>query len=78
MTWSAKLTACVIYDLLDFTIGRVLFPIPFLGEAVGCTLCISMFGKNGWLYALEAIDVSEQIDGFIPLATIIALKLRPD
>ena len=28
-------------------------------------------------YALEMIDPTEQIDGFLPIATIIALTNRP-
>ncbi|MEO1762725.1 MAG: hypothetical protein AAFR83_12305 [Cyanobacteria bacterium J06629_18] len=77
MAWYVKLIICLIYDFLDFTIGRTLFPIPFIGEFVGCALCLWMFGKDGWYYALEGIDVTEQIDAFIPSATIIALKNIP-
>jgi hypothetical protein len=78
MTWSGKLITCITYDFFDFTIGRVLFPIPFIGEVFGCLLCIWMFGLDGAIYGFEAIDVTEQIDGFVPLATIIALKNRVD
>ncbi|BDA72667.1 hypothetical protein RIVM261_009660 [Rivularia sp. IAM M-261] len=76
--WIQKLIICLIYDFLDFTVGRVLFPIPFIGEIVGCIICIQLFGEDGVLYGLEAIDVTEQIDGFIPTATIIALKNKPN
>jgi hypothetical protein len=72
--WPAKLLACIVYDFFDFTFGRLLFPVPFLGEIVGCALCCILFGKEGMLYGLEAIDFTEQIDGFIPAATLIALK----
>jgi hypothetical protein len=75
--WPAKLALCIAYDVFDFTIGRLLFPVPFLGEVIGCGLCCMMFGTAGLLYGLEAIDPTEQIDGFIPAATIIALKNRP-
>ena len=75
--WPLKLIVCIVYDFLDFTVGRVLFPAPFLGEIVGCGLCCMMFGKEGLYYALEAIDITEQIDGFIPAATIIAIKNKP-
>jgi len=75
--WEMKLAVCLIYDFLDFTVGRILFPIPFLGEIVGCAICAAMFGRDGLLYGLEAIDVTEQIDGFIPTATIIAFKNKP-
>jgi hypothetical protein len=72
--WVAKLIVCIAYDFFDMTVGRLLFPIPFLGEIIGCGLCCLMFGTEGMLYGLEAIDITEQIDGFIPAATIIALR----
>jgi hypothetical protein len=75
--WPIKLVVCILYDIFDFTIGRVLFPVPFLGEIVGCGLCCMMFGVGGMLYALEAIDITEQFDGFVPAATLIAIKNRP-
>lgn len=76
--WNLKFMLCVLYDFLDMTVGRVLFPIPFLGEIVGCALCAAMFGKSGLFYGLEGLDPTEQIDGFIPTATIIALRNRPE
>ncbi len=78
MMWTKKLIICLIFDLFDFTVGRVLFPIPFLGEIIGCIICIQMFGQDGILYALESLDVTEQIDGFTPIATLIALKNKPN
>ncbi|WP_313915106.1 hypothetical protein [Tahibacter sp.] len=75
--WPAKLAVCIAYDLFDMSIGRLLFPIPFFGEIVGCGLCCMMFGKAGVSYGLEALDVTEQLDGFIPLATIIAIANKP-
>lgn len=75
--WGLKLAVCIIYDLLDLTLGRTLFIIPFGGEIVGCALCAAMFGTSGLLYGLEALDFTEQIDGFIPTATIIAIMNKP-
>lgn len=75
--WNLKLMLCAVYDVLDMTVGRALFPIPFLGELVGCGLCCAMFGKSSMFYGREAIDITEQIDGFIPTATIIALANKP-
>ena len=75
--WGLKLAVCILFDLIDFTLGRTLFIIPFGGELIGCALCAAMFGPSGLLYGLEALDVTEQIDGFIPTATIIALMNRP-
>jgi hypothetical protein len=72
--WPLKLAACIAYDFFDFTIGRVLFPVPLLGEVFGCALCCILFGKEGMLYGLEGIDFTEQIDGFVPAATLIAIR----
>ncbi len=74
--WKIKFFVCIIYDLFDFTGGRLLFGIPFCGEIVGCVLAAAMFGSKGIWYALEALDPTEQIDGFIPTATIIALASK--
>jgi len=76
--WPAKLAVCILYDFFDLTIGRLLFPVPFAGERVGCALCASLFGWGGVAYALEALDPTEQLDGFLPLATIIAIANKPE
>lgn len=75
--WGIKLAICMMYDSFDFTLGRALFAIPFAGELLGMALCYAMFGKQGLFYGLEAIDMTEQIDGFIPTATIIAFMNKP-
>jgi len=75
--WWLKFSACVLYDLFDMTIGRLLFIVPFSGEIVGVTLCCAMFGKAGVWAAIEVLDPTEQLDGVIPIATIIALANRP-
>lgn len=72
--WLYKFLVCVLYDLFDFTFGRLLFPVPLSGEIVGCVLCAAMFGWEGLWYGLEAIDPTEQLDAFIPTATIIAFR----
>jgi hypothetical protein len=75
--WTLKLIICIIYDLFDFTIGRLLFATPFMGELIGCVLAGLLFGKAGLFYGLEVIDPTEQFDGFIPTATIIAIANKP-
>lgn len=65
-------------DLFDMTAGRLLFATPFAGEIIGVTVGYIMFGSKAFYYALEAIDPTEQLDGFIPTATLIALAARRD
>lgn len=74
--WMAKFAVCALYDLFDMTVGRVLFATPFVGEAVGIGLTCVLFGKAGMLYGLEALDFTEQVDGFVPAASIIAWANR--
>ena len=74
--WTIKFIICVLYDLFDFTLGRLLFATPFAGEVVGAVLGCAMFGTRGLYYAFEALDPTEQLDGFIPTATLIALADR--
>ncbi len=51
--WGLKLTICMIYDFFYFTLGRVLFAIPFAGEPLGMSFYYAMFGKQGLFYGLE-------------------------
>ena len=73
-----KLFIAILIDLFDFTIGRFLFAVPFSGEIIGVTVSYLMFGPKALYYALEALDPTEQIDGFIPTATLIALAHHAD
>ncbi|KMK65998.1 hypothetical protein [Puniceibacterium sp. IMCC21224] len=68
-----KLMIAILIDILDFTVGRLLFATPFAGEIIGLILGYIMFGPRAFWYAVEAIDVTEQVDGFIPTMTLIAL-----
>lgn len=76
LNWWVKFAVCVAWDGLDFTVGRTLFPVPFAGELAGTLLASALFGKAGLVYLFEALDVTEQIDGFAPTATLIALANR--
>ena len=72
-----KLGFALLIDLFDFTIGRLLFFIPGLGELIGVAFTCLLWGHAGFFYALELLDPTEQIDGFIPMATIISMaKMR--
>ncbi len=73
-----KLFIAICVDLFDMTVGRLMFATPFLSEIIGVAVGCMMFGSKGLWYALEAFDPSEQIDGFVPMATIIALNSADD
>lgn len=78
MSWGAKFFISILIDIFDFTIGRFLFAIPFSGEIMGTLASMTMFGPRALLYLLESVDPTEQIDGFIPAATFIALAAKKD
>lgn len=67
-----RLAFSVLIDVLDFTLGR----IPIFGtitDGVGAAVLFLLWGKVGLAYAWEVLDVTDQIDGFIPTATLISL-----
>lgn len=67
-----RLAVSVAIDIADFTIGRTMMLIPW-EEGVGTAILVALWGPAGLLYLGELADFSEQLDGFVPMATIIAL-----
>ena len=71
-----KIGISLLLDLaLDNTLGRV----PGLGIIID--LCMAylgsrMWGAVGWTQALELLDFTEQVDGFIPTLTIAGIVAR--
>lgn len=78
LNWWLKFAIAILVDAFDMTIGRYLFVIPYGGEIVGTAFAVALFGWKGLFYLVEAIDPTEQIDGFIPTCTLIALAARRD
>lgn len=67
-----KLVIAVAIDIADFFIGR----IPGFGtafEVLTTAIAFAMFGWKGLAYGWEVLDLTEQIDGFVPTLSIIAL-----
>ena len=67
-----RLALSVLIDIADFTLGR----IPVFGtvnDGVGTVVLVALWGPVGLTNAWELVDFTDQIDGFIPTATIIAL-----
>jgi hypothetical protein len=67
-----RLAFSILIDVLDFSLGR----LPIFGavtEGVSTVVLFAMWGPAGLANLLELVDFSEQIDGFIPTATLIAL-----
>lgn len=67
-----KLVIAVVLDLLDFLIGRIIgFGTGF--DVVLTAVGFALFGWKGLAQAWEVVDVTDQIDGFVPTLTLIAL-----
>lgn len=69
-----RLAFSIVIDLFDFTLGR----IPIFGTAtdgVGTAVMYAMWGPIGLLNILEVIDVTDQIDAFVPTSTLVALYM---
>jgi hypothetical protein len=67
-----RLAASIAIDLIDFTLGR----IPIVGsveEGLGTLVLFALWGPVGLANLWELADITEQIDAFIPTATLIAL-----
>lgn len=72
-TIGSKVVISVIYDIGDFTIGR----IPIFGtfyDLFGVWLGYILWGPIGLINAWELLDPTDQIDGFIPTMSIVATK----
>ena len=67
-----KLAIALVLDIVDFTLGRVLG----FGTAMDLVFVLVgflMFGWKGLFQLWEVIDLSDQVDGFVPTLTLIAL-----
>ncbi len=67
-----KLILSIAFDVADFFVGR----IPVFGtvfDVLGGILAIFLWGGIGSLQLLEVIDITDQLDGFIPTVTLAGL-----
>lgn len=73
----SKLAVCVGMDCADFFIGRIL-GVGIVFDILCACMCAALWGKRGWVAILEVVDITEQIDGFLPTCTLIALRCWND
>lgn len=67
-----KLAIAIVLDIADFIIGRIVgFGSAF--DVVLALIGFAMFGWKGLAQLWELGDLSDQIDGFVPTLTLIAL-----
>ncbi len=70
--WSFKMLISIGFDVADFFVGR----IPIAGsvfDIIGGILGFVLWGLVGGLQFGELIDVTDQIDAFIPTLTIAGI-----
>lgn len=68
----AKLVVAVLLDVADFTVGRIVgfgtgFDIVLAGAG------FALFGWKGLIQLWEVAEPTDQIDGFVPTLTLVAL-----
>ena len=84
MKWKTKLKVAIGLDVIDFVLGGIGWILDFTGvgatinvirgiiwDAITTPIIIALFGVKGLAYAGE-IPVPDEIDMFVPTATIIA------
>ena len=67
-----RLALSLAIDLFDTLLGR----IPIFGavtEGLGTIVLYALWGPAALAYLWELADITEQIDGFVPTATLIGL-----
>lgn len=69
----AKLAIAVLLDILDFTLGRILGAGTLI-DIIFAGIAFVLWGPIGLLALWEAIDVTDQADGFVPTMTLIAIS----
>ncbi len=67
-----KLVVAVILDVADFFIGRII-GFGSLFDVFLTVAGVAMFGWKGLAQLWEVAEVTDQIDGFVPTLTLLAL-----
>lgn len=73
MSFTVKLILSILLDIVDFFIGRII-GVGMIGDLLIGICAVIMWGAPGIAAFWELLDPSEQIDGFVPTLTLIALS----
>ncbi len=68
----AKLLFAIVLDILDFTIGR-LTGLGTVVDIIFAGVAYLLWGRSGLIQLWEVLDPTDQLDGFVPTMTLIAL-----
>ena len=69
----AKLLIAIVIDLIDFTFGR-LFGLGLFIDVASAAIAFVLWGWPGLFALWELLDPSDQVDGFVPTMTFIAIS----
>jgi hypothetical protein len=69
----AKLILAVLLDVLDFSLGRLIGAGTVIDLIFGA-IALVLWGPVGLIAFWEALDVTDQFDGFVPTMTLIAIS----
>jgi hypothetical protein len=69
----AKFTFCIMADLFDMTIGRLFIGVSLFSDTASALVMYLLWGPLGLAAAWETFEPTEQLDGFIPTNTLIAI-----
>ena len=67
-----RLALSIVIDIADGIFGR----LPVFGtvtDGIGTVVLWALWGPAGLINAWELVDITDQVDGFIPTATLIGL-----
>ncbi|QLQ13275.1 MAG: hypothetical protein HZY74_08295 [Brevundimonas sp.] len=68
----AKFAICIVFDLIDMTVGRLMLGVAIFTDVANALIMFALWGPIGLFAAWEAVDVTEQLDGFVPTNTLLA------
>lgn len=68
----AKFAICIVFDLIDMTVGRLLLGVTLLTDVGNALIMFLLWGPIGLLAAWEAVEFTEVVDGFVPTNTLLA------
>lgn len=67
-----KLLIAILLDILDFSMGRIIGYGTVL-DVVFAGIAFLLWGPPGLIQLWEVFDPTDQLDGFVPTMTLIAL-----
>lgn len=73
LPYKTKVGICVAADIFDMTAGRLLLGAGTVGDVITGFIMFMLWGPLGLAAIWEVADVTEQLDGFVPTNTLIAI-----